>query len=114
MKIVKIISFICVLALALTLVSSFAFAAAPEVTEADSGVAPAAYDAFFRVTKSGTYLYNRASSGSGYACPSPISVGTVIMVDLSYIPDDFYSARHTVGSSVYTGYVKQSNVARVN
>lgn len=110
----RALAFICVLTLVMSLCSLFTFAATPEVDEVDNGVAPAAYDAFFRVTKSGTYLYNRANSGSGYACPSPISVGTVIKVDLSYIPDDYYSARHTVGSSVYTGYVKQSNVARVN
>lgn len=58
MKIVKIVSFICVLALALTLVSSFAFAAAPE-----AGDSSRASDRCY--VKTATYLY-KDTTGSTY------------------------------------------------
>ena len=76
MKIVKIVSFICVLALALTLVSSFAFAAAPEaeVEVESSEIMPRA--GTYEVKTTRTYMYNNHSESSGYVHPAPLPVET--------------------------------------
>lgn len=169
MKIVKIVSFICVLALALTLVSSFAFATASEAeiqprsqatdfyaghatilfsdknesnilvssipkgsllsATSDSGwsynegysqvtyggktgyvrnktVIPA--DECWKVSSSGTYLYNSASTTSGYKYNFPFPVNTYFQKSTATAP--FHHARMYHNSSSYTGYVLRSHV----
>ena len=110
MKLVKIISIICVLALALTLVSSFAFAAAPEAEVSVDAGDNARANKHYVVKKTGTYMYNNASTGSGYKFPSPIPVGDhVVRVDQSVYNITFYKVMY--GS--YTGYVLKSHLTEV-
>lgn len=70
----KILAFVCILALALTLISSFAFAAAPEldvaVTQEGTRTGGVHY-----VVKTATHMYVSASPNSGYVFPSLIPVG---------------------------------------
>ena len=78
MKIVKIVSFICVLALAMSLCSMFSFAAAPEaeVEVESSEIMPRAK--LYIVVEPRTYMYNTHSLQSGYVYPDPIPVGKYV------------------------------------
>lgn len=107
----KVLSIICVLALVVTLASSFTYAATPEPTEVSSAGEGARASTQYRVSRTGTYMYNSASESSGYKYNFPIPVNTV----LQYLSQsgNFYYLRYTSGGSTYTGYVLKSHVAPV-
>lgn len=112
MKIVKIISFICVLALAASMCSMFSFAAAPEAeVEVAESRATSGYTVKYKVNQTRTYLYNRPSPTSGYVRPAPFSVDTPVYVDPSYISDDYYKAKVTDGGVTYYGYFERSHLS---
>lgn len=107
MKTKRILSFVCVLALALSLCSVFSFAAAPEaeITEA-SAVAPRAASRY--VVKTSTYMYVNPSTTSAYACPYKLSVGTYVV---SAGPE--YLGYAYVTHNSYTGYIPLSRLTAV-
>ena len=78
MTLKRIISFMCVLILALTVASGFTYAALPET---DDTIETNVYaDVYGEVVKTSTYLFNSASSSSGYVRPDPIPVGTRLYI----------------------------------
>lgn len=109
MKAKRILSFVCVLALVLTMCSVFTFATQPETeVEIESEITPR-YTGYGRVTSSRTYLYNRASTSSGYAYNGVIPVGTRVYV-YETIDAVFHRVRVTLGGTQYTGYVLMDNI----
>lgn len=114
MKIVKVISMVCVLAL--TLVSGFAFAATQEakveVTEASEGTRSSTE---YVVVKLGTYLYNSPSTSSGYVFSGNIPIGnSVYRVDSSnyYDYSDNRKLFYKVSYGSYTGYVIANHIEK--
>ena len=110
MKTKRILSFVCVLALAVSLCSGFAFAAAPEATEEEASTWAYA-DIDCKVTKSGgTHIYVSASTGSGYAYNGIIPQGKRMYIISTSSSGWYYYVRVTMGSSTYKGYVLTSDV----
>lgn len=98
MKMKRILSFICVLALALSMCSMFSFATAPEAraTELDVGD-------YGEVNRMHTYVYNTPSTSSGYAYPEAIPIGTDMRVTGK--SGNFYKVAFGYKSQWITGYV---------
>lgn len=105
----KVLSIICVLALVVTVASSFTYAATPETAEVVSA-GEGARTSQYKVTKTGTYMYNLPSLNSGYVRPQPFSVGTV-MNFISDPPNDDLFYKMSYGS--YSGYVLKSHLTVV-
>ena len=107
----KVLSIICVLALVVTLASSFTYAATPEPTEVSSAGEGARASTQYRVSRTSTYMYNSDSASSGYKYNFPIPVGTVLQyLDKS---GEFYYLTYKSGGTTYTGYVHEDHVAPV-
>ncbi len=101
-----IIALVCVLALAISLMSSFAYAAPPETAEADAAEGARMYTEY-EVVKVRTYLYNSNSLNSGYVFSGNIPVGhSVYRVDSRDYTGGFYKVSY--GSHI--GYVLANNV----
>ena len=106
----RILSLICVCACVLSLCSAFAFAAQPEDTEEVESVVRASSR---WVTTTRTYLYNAASTSSGYVFNGNVPVGS--LVEVKSTTGAFYYADVTIyeGAFVgtYTGYILKSHVS---
>lgn len=112
MKKKHIIALACVLALAVSLMSSFAYAVAPQIAGFDATRAVIPVGSFGYINKSGTYLYNSASDDSGYKYNFPIPVNTDVKVkghDGAFYLVEAYVTGANAGT--YTGYVQRSRVS---
>lgn len=110
MKTKRILSFVCVLALVLTLCSIFSFAAQPEAeAEIESEITPR-YVGPGTVTSTRTYLYNSASTSSGYVFNGNIPVNTPVNILATTNDGEFYRVRVTVTQGTFTGYVLANHV----
>ena len=112
MKKKHIIALVCVLALAVSLMSSFTYAAPPETAEADAGNGARMYTEY-EVVRVRTYLYNSPSTNSGYVFDGNIPVGhSVYRVSSSNYYDRSDNDRlfYKVSYGSYTGYVIANHV----
>ena len=109
MKIVKVISMICVLALALTLVSGFAFAAAPEpdvkVPQEGTRTGGVHY-----VVRTATHMYVDYDLSSAYACPSLIPVGAHLVRQNGVT---YSGGWYKMMYNSYVGYIPASRLTEV-
>ena len=114
MKMKRILSFICVLALALSLCSVFSFATAPEAeTEVVEAEEDARAGVHYVVNKSSTYMYNRASISSGYKYNFPFPVGTHMTKAGNTSVVGFLYMTCTYNGNTYTGYVLTDHLTEV-
>lgn len=100
----KALAFICVLALIVSMCSAFSFAAEPEAEKEE----PTRTIVLYKVRSYSTYMYNTASTSSGYVFNAPIPIGTELR-KLS-TSGSFYYMSYTKNGTTYEGYVLQSHV----
>jgi len=112
MKTKRILSFICVLALALSLCATVSFAAQPEAEDKIEAEVTPRYTGYGTVTSTRTYLYNSASTSSGYAYNGVIPVGTQVYVYSTTNDGEFHRIRVRIDNVNYTGYVFASHITR--
>ena len=105
MKKKHIIALICVLALAVSLMSSFSFAAAPEVEFSENMTRAIRY----KVAAYGTYMYNSPSENSGYKRQHPIPVGTYVTNTIDYGIFVYGTAKWN--GETLSGYILRSQLA---
>ena len=109
MRKIRLISFICVLALALSMCSVFSSAAAPEVEkEVVERSSRANYIALGEVDSAKTYLYNSNSTSSGYVYNAPLGIGTYVYIRA--LAGSYYYVDVQINGTMYTGYVLKVNV----
>ncbi|MBQ4624900.1 MAG: hypothetical protein IJB51_10225 [Clostridia bacterium] len=101
----RTLSLVCVLVLVLSLCSVFSFA---EVPEAEATVR-ANYIGTGEVCSTRTYLYNSASTGSGYVFNGNVPVDTP--VNILAITGSFYHVDVTVSGRAYNGYLLKTHVS---
>ena len=104
MKKKHIIALACVLALAVSLLSSFAFAATPEET-----VQPREH--VLRVVKQAS-LYKKATTSSAPLVTLPVN--TIVYQESTTITNGFYYVRAYVGGTTYYGYVHGNNLSGIS
>ena len=110
----KILAFVCILTLVMSLCSVFSFAVTPETGETTSVGDNARYATYYRVNQSRTYMYNRASLTSGYVRPAPIPVNsqvTFISPSGSFYRVSFYDSDE---ARTYTGYIESYRLTALN
>ena len=103
---------VCMLVLVLSLCPTLTFAAQPEMEMELKSNVEVRYIASGVVTSTRTYLYNNATTGSGYVFNGNVPEGS--LVDVKSSVGSFYHADVTVTSGpnvgVYTGYILKSHV----
>lgn len=104
----RIIAFICVLTLVVSMCSVFSFAAEPDVKVPQEGTRTGGVHF---VVKTATYLYVSKNINGAHAYPSLLPVGTnLVRVDNgSTIDDGWYKMMY--GS--YVGYIPKSRLTEV-
>ena len=112
----KILAFVCILTLVMSLCSVFSFAVTPETGETTSVGDNARYATYYRVNQSRTYMYNSASTGSGYVRPQPIPRGEMVRFISVSIDGNFYKVSYydTEEDRTYTGFVESSHLSAIN
>ena len=110
MKTKRVLSFICILTLVVSLCSVFSFATQPETeAEIESEITPR-YIGDGKVISTRTYLYNRASTSSGYVFNGNIPVQTRVTIHSITNDGEFYYVTGTVSQGTFSGYVETSHV----
>ena len=107
MKKKHVIALVCVLTLAVTLFSSFAFAEATEAGDNTRG------EIKYSVRKTSTYIYNLPSRSSGYKYNFPIPVGTEMTKEGSSSDPDFVYVSCYYQGATRIGYVLLDHLTRV-